>query len=244
MEKLNEDLKRRTGKDTWIPARSGSEELQWNIEGDLFRNKGRLLSSLFILRPKGGSESTLQLLGFGRQLAQGRISEREFYNFIISNFRYPHPAYSENYGKWRSAGRELHPFIFLLQILIKLDELEPSQAYLTRNEIRAHIYPISDHSRVDEICETTLARREEKIQPASDSTGASNTIINRKITDIMGFLCITSYTYYAYGARAIRLNLIGRHPEEKVFFERNRDMVEGPQGIVKSLIAQFAERGD
>jgi len=209
----------RTGKDSWIPSRSGSADVDWNLEGDVYRNKGRLLSSLFILEPKNASiPPSVKLLPFGRALAKGEVSEQEFYDFIITRFCYPHPAWDDNWRAWTAQNKRLFPFRFILQVLIELDKTKPLDSFLTTEEIAIHLYPVSDHSQVINIVESVMKSR--LLGQSVDRERTDK--VDRKITDICGFLCLSGYCFYTLNGKAIGLNLRDQHRKELTMFERSR----------------------
>lgn len=219
IQQMQDLLEFRTGKNSWIPKRSGSEDVNWDVEGDVYRNKGRLLTSMFVLEPKAFSEPPrVKLLPFGRALANGLITEKAFYDFIISRFKYPHPAWEDNWNKWTQANRELYPLAFILQVLLALDASHPDAAILSTQEAAIHLFPVSNHVNVNAIAKSILDYR--KTSQTVERTRSDE--VDRKINDIFGFLCISGYTYFMPNGQAIALNLRARHSTERTFFERTR----------------------
>lgn len=235
IQQMHRLLALHTNKSSWIPNRSGSADVDWNLEGDVYRNKGRLLSSLLILEPKDASDPPrVRLLPFGRALARGEISERGFYDFIITRFCYPHPAWDDNWKAWTRAGRTLHPFAYLLQALIALDAIGPDAAFLTTDEAARYLYPASDHAQVKTLVKGIYDNR--SISTASPRSRSDD--VDRKITDIFGFLCLSGYCYYKPRGGAIGLNLRDRHTQELTMFERSRlhqDRLQEIMNLVKSI---------
>lgn len=224
----------RTNKATWIPERSGSEEINWNPEGSVFRNKRRIFTSMFILELKPpGQNPTIRLLDFGRKLACGKISKQEFYDFIITRYRYPHPAYADSYRLWSASGLVFYPFAALLEILLLLYERDPSHAYLTSTEVGCFLYPNPDHALIPEIAQKIVDARQggESIKSGLDKSAG------RHVSDIMSYLCMTGYAFMESGTRVItiRLNTIGVHPEEGVYFEGSRDQANRVDEIRKAI---------
>lgn len=221
IQEMQKQLSVRTGKDKWVPDRSGSEDINWNTEGDVYRNKGRVLTSMFIIEPKDSGEEdsgTLRLLPFGRALARGQITEQQFYDFIITRYKFPHPAYDENWLAWRSAGRRLFPFAYILQVLIALYGMGADQAYLTTDEVAQFLHPDPDHSKV---LSHARAVRSARTQQQSSGRQQRSDDVHRKITDILGFLCITGYCYFRPDG-SVGLNLRARHGSELAYFEGRR----------------------
>lgn len=217
MEEILNTLQTRTGE-PWLPERKVSESIEFNVEGDFYRNKGRLLTSFFIIEPKGLTDSewpAIKMTQFGRALGSGYISERQYYDFIVTRIAYPHPAYEDNWRLWKQASKTLKPLVFILQILLKLYKTDKLQGYTTSEELAAFAYPESSHHAVSRITEGILKNRENptKAIPYTDE-------VNRKINDMLGFLSIAGYTYY--DGRLIRLNLMGVHPQERVYYWEKR----------------------
>lgn len=221
MEDILRDLQMRTGE-PWLPERNVSDSVDFNIEGDFYRNKGRLLTSFFIIEPKGLSASEgniIKLTQFGRALGSGFVTEKQYYEFIVRRMSYPHPAYEENWEIWKEAAKELRPLVFIIQILIELYKIDKPSGYTTSEELATFAYPESTHSAVQKIVRKILENRGKtaKTAPYSDE-------VNRKINDMLGFLSMAGYTYYE--GQTIRLNLMGVHPQELTYFWEKRKTKE------------------
>ena len=215
MEAVARCLELRTGKATWVPSRSAVADLRWNAEGDVFRNKMRVFTSLFLLVPFEWCDDTIQLTAFGEQLASGLLSSDDYYSAIISRYRYPHPAYLDNWLAWNDAGRELRPFVYLLQVLIQLHRADPAEAYLQAEEVMVVLMPLAAHAHMDEQIGRLLGHRQ---GAAPDQ--ASNKNLQRNASDLLGFLCLSGYCYY--DGSKVRLNLRSRHGVEHVWFDGKR----------------------
>lgn len=215
----------------WEPIRQNSEDVIFNNEGNVFRNKARVLSSLFLINPftlknRGVLESTT----FSKRLSSGKINEKQFYEFIITNYEYPHPAYDENWAEWNAVDIHLKPFIFILQILIELFELEKGQEFLTVEEFARFAHNTPFHSKVKEISQEIYSSRKAEL---TLPTRVRSDKIDRKINDIFGFLCISGLCYF--DGSKIRLNLITRHPEEETFFYLSRNGVNVLENLYKII---------
>ncbi|RHW77575.1 hypothetical protein [Colwellia sp. RSH04] len=241
IKKLERLLEERTRKSTWKPNRSGTEDLLWNPEGDFTRNKERLFTSLLLMYPKEMSNGKLKLTEFGKALGTGKISRQQFYDFIIFNFKYPHPAYEDNWKEWVASGKELYPLIFILQVLIELLEKDESQCFLNVREIEFILVPSQDHKQCKSLSDAIIKSRNSdsisKLKPSGDK-------LTRKITDLLGFLCISGYTYYLPNGD-ISLNLISKHSVEKThyYFERKPAKKDKESALhnIKSLILKRVE---
>lgn len=177
----------RTNKNTWMPNRSGEVFINVNAEGDVYRNKGRLLTSMLLIFPKDLAENKIKLTEFGNALARGYVTEIEFYNFIICNYKYPHPAYAEDYNKWLEKGMVLLPFILILQLLICLNLYE--QGFITTSEIAHFVYNDPNHNQIDDYVSKIVENRNVNAKIKVDSSDK----VTRKINDILGFLTLSGY---------------------------------------------------
>jgi len=229
LQRFEEDLSIRTGVE-WLPKRNIDSDIIFNSEGNLFRNKARVFSSFYLIQLDSLiNKSQLHITPLCKALGTGRISKREFYNEIITRFSYPHPAYEDNWVKWREFDVSIKPFVFMLDILINLYEIAPLHAYFTVSEfaIFAHSNPF--YTSTNTIAKAIISSRsteEKSVRKRSDE-------IDRKIGDLCGFLCMTGYTYY-HGNR-IYLNLIDVHPSEKVYFFEKRGEINTKIQIQKLL---------
>ena len=214
----------------WEPSRQNSEDVLYNSEGNVFRNKARVLTSLYLLSPFELKKGTISATKFCRLLASGKISEKEFHDFIINSYEFPHPAYDENWNAWKDANTKLKPFIFILQLLLSLYNDKPDSAYLTVDEFARFAHSQPFHDKIDNIVSEILKHR---MQPELLESRTRSDKIDRKINDVFGFMCMTKYTYFE-GSK-IRLNLVDKHPEELVNFYISRGGISIPDEIFKTI---------
>lgn len=233
MEEMLEELKLRTGR-SWLPERSPYlENIEFNPEGNFYRNKGRLLTSLYIIYPKQLlDKSIIKLTPFGIALGNGHISKKEYYEFILTRYLYPHPAYDDNWQQWNSQNKRLKPFIFILQILVGLYKTGRKSGFVTSAELAMLAYPSSDHhsTTIRSICEKILSERD---HPSASREYSDQ--VDRKINDMLGFLCISGFTFY--DGSKIRLNLLGVHPGECTHFWEKRS----PRGDIEANRLRYIE---
>lgn len=216
MTEFTQTLKSRTALD-WVPKRVASEGVLFETEGNIFRNKARVFTSFYIIDPSCLSErNELRMTELGRALGLGYISKSEFYKEVVTRFEYPHPAYDENWTAWSKAGVRLKPLVFILNILLSLYESDKIAA-VTASELAAYAHPCPEHNLASEIASNILAGRE---TDDSDNRRRSDQV-DRKLNDILGFLCIAGYTYY-YNGNFVRLNLLSIHGQEKSHFWHKR----------------------
>ena len=209
-------LEKRTRKNAWIPERSGSEDTEWNVEGDVTRNKGRVFTSMLILYPKEWKDGRVALTEFGRALGRRSVSKACYYNHILTRFRYPHSAWSDNWSAWIEAGKVLYPFIYILNTLTELHKHSPTFAYLKTEEVADYLHPKPDHNKVSEYAKDILNAREVSAKPITPRTDK----IHRKISDILGFMCLTDCCYF--DGNVTRLNLFDKHVKELSNFWEKR----------------------
>lgn len=223
-------LNSRSGME-WEPKRIASEDIKFDIEGNVFRNKARVLTSLFLLDPIAlKNDNQIIVTPFGKALGAGLISEKDFYDEIIVRFQYPHPAYEENWFAWRNAGVTLKPFLFILEILYNLALLDEDRADLTITEFAhfAHDHPTDDPQDVAKSILDNRSTGNQIDRIRSDK-------VERKIGDIFGFLCLTQYCYF--DNNKICLNLVRKHPEELVHFRikrNNADVIADLRQLIAS----------
>jgi hypothetical protein len=227
-------LAKRTKKDAWIPKRSGSADIEWNLEGDVTRNKGRVFTSMLILHPKEWKDEKVALTEFGRALGRGLVNKERYYDFIVTRFRYPHPAWPDNWTAWTNANKVLYPFVYLLAALIELHRQSPASAYLTTAEVADYLHPDPDHSRVTAFVSSIVSARENSVGPITPRSDD----IHRKISDILGFMCLTRYCYF--DGSVVRLNLLDMHHKDKSNFwedRRNQSKLQPMQALIRETLA-------
>lgn len=225
MQKFEEEMSIRTGVE-WLPKRNIDSGINFNVEGNLFRNKARVLTSFFLVELQSLiNKSPLKATDFCKALGSGLIDKRNFYVEVISRFSYPHPAYEDNWERWNTYGITLRPFIFMLDILLKLHDQSSSEAYFSVSEFAQFAHGVPDHEKTKEIASQILNNRSN----AESATRTRSDDVDRKIGDLFGFLCMTGFTYYH--GKNVYLNLVDVHPEEKVYFMEKRGEINSKKNI-------------
>lgn len=235
MSRLTDELIINTGHPAWMPDRDNGN-LEYNSEGSVFRNKARLFSMFYICVPpdllkKNGYEKQIMLTEFGKALATGKVSEEEYYRYIIKKFQYPHPAYSD-YDIWVQSGVKIRPLLCILKTLVLIFEKEGvTEAYLTASEICRFLQPLTN-----EDCSTAVTNilNQRKLSTVALSSGEV-----RKISEMLAFLAIAGYVYIdstERGEDKYRLNLIMRHPKEKTLFYLQRTAGGAGTGTSKTKV--------
>jgi hypothetical protein len=171
---------------------------------------------MLVLRPKEWRDGTVSVTNFGKALGAGRIDRRQFYDFILSRFKYPHPAWKDNWEAWTNADRELFPFIYVLQVLLDLYEANAISAYITTEEVADYLHPNPSHANTGQYAQQIIDARDKNIGPITERSDA----IHRKISDVLGFLCLTDYCFF--DGSVVRLNLHDLHEHERTHFWKKR----------------------
>jgi hypothetical protein len=199
---LNRLLLSRTGRE-WTPDRKPGGAVLWETEGSLFRNKKRVFTSFYLLdAEKFESEDRLVLTDFGRAVADGLITETDFYRTIIQRFRFPHPAYEENWRWWSQANRELKPLALILRIVSHLSVISSRVETVSIREIAYFGGPNPSTKDAEVIAINIKNSRDtgEQIQHVRSDAH------DRKIGDMIAFLAMTPWA--AIKAQGITLNPI------------------------------------
>ncbi len=216
MSEFTMRLYQRTGLE-WMPKREVSEGVIFNIEGSVFRNKARVFTSLYLVDPDSLEQKTnLSVTDFGKAIGLGYINESQFYKEVISRFEYPHPAYDENWSAWTTADKKLRPFLYLLDLMVKIYQ-EDLVGSITVDEIARVAFEEPDHSNTKSLAKEILLLRTKK----SLTKRERNDQVDRKIGDLLGFLCMSGFTFY--DGKKIALNLIDKHKNENTFFWESRE---------------------
>lgn len=236
MGRLTDELTLNTGHPAWMPDRE-SGNLDINNEGSVFRNKARLFSAFYICVPPDllkteGYGKQIMMTGFGRALAEGRVSEQEFYKYIIKTFGYPHLAYSD-YEYWVESGSSIRPLLLIVKALVTLFEKKGRDAaYITAAEIYSFLQPLTT-----EDCNAAVDKIIDAREAGNGSTFSSDKV--RKINEMLAFLAIAGYVYIDSTERnedKYWLNLIMKHPKEKTLFYLQRSAGGAGTGTSKEKV--------
>lgn len=216
MLEFTERLYKRTGQE-WMPKRTASEGVLFNIEGSVFRNKARVFSSLYLITPEClETKEKLKITEFGKALGLGYVSETQFYELILTRFEYPHPAYEENWSTWIKSKKSLKPFLYVISILIEIHNLDDIGS-VSASELAEFAFEVNDNSKAKEIAKKIVESRDKKTKSSRERSDQ----VDRKINDILGFMCISGVCYY--DSNNVSLNLLDRHADEKAFFWEKRN---------------------
>jgi AlwI restriction endonuclease len=220
MNKLSRMLIERTNHPSWLADRN-TGSLNIDTEGSVFRNKARLFSSLMIVVPPellrlNNLEKVIKLTEFGKALGLGYVSERQYYEFLIKNFQYPHPAYLQDYEDWVNEDANIRPFIFILKVLVDLYEnFGEQQSFLTSNEIFHFLQHETTDSNIESVVDKLIKNRED---PQTFSK-----VDTRKIEEILSFLAKSGHIFIKENTVDMYyLNLLEKHSYEKSYYWEKR----------------------
>jgi hypothetical protein len=224
-------LNERTGIE-WLPKRKVPEGVVFDPEGSVFRNKARVLTSMGLIDPSEfESKRRIVTTEFCRRLGCGLVGEVEFYVHVINEFRYPHDAYPREGRNWEAASTSVQPFVLLIRLLMRLAEVDYSEAYLTSDEFVGVVMKAEPTFDLDSIEKEVLALRKTGMKPETSDIGTDT---RRYASDIYGYLCLTGITYYR-GASRIDLNLISRSNIDRTYFFAKNNKGESALDRLNSL---------
>jgi hypothetical protein len=216
MNEFTEQVTTRTGL-PWLPEREASGGVDFNLEGTIFRNKARVFSSFYIFDHQCLlNKEDLRITDFGKALGLGYLNKRQYYREIIARFEYPHPAYQDDWSIWIDSRIRLKPLIFILDIILNIYKKD-NTGEVSVSEIAKYAHPAPFQCKAAEIANTIIDNREKDRKSARKR----NDEVDRKISDIFGYLCITGATFYR--GDNIRINLLSTHTEEQTYFWQKRN---------------------
>lgn|GEM_PF-971277 len=216
MSEFTNLVQQRTKLD-WVPDRQASDGVLFNVEGDIFRNKARVFTSFLLLDPRCLQKGDrITVTPFGEALGTGLIDRPQFYKEIVRRFRYPHPAYEDNWRAWSEANCTTRPLALILKVLIELFKID-SHGGVTAGELATYLHPQPFCNSIPIVVDKILESRKGKQK--SDRQRSDS--IDRKLNDILGFLCISRLAFY--DKTQVRLNLLDIHREESSAFWYQRE---------------------
>lgn len=125
-----------------------SDSITVNLSGrvrerNLIRNSSQYWRAVGLI--PGDSRGVIRLTDFGRKVADREISQTEFAAITIQTLRLPNPLIQSETEcqQWLSSGILIHPLKLLLQIMYELTKLDPTQGYITPDELLKVIIPLS-----------------------------------------------------------------------------------------------------
>ncbi len=136
LRELSEDIKDSVGVD--LARRTG--------ERNLIRNSGQYWRAVGLL-DDGGHSGIIKLTDFGRRVADHDISQTEFAAITVQTFKLPnlHIQSTTECRQWVDHGLVIYPLRLLLSILQELYARGNGQGYITAEELRKIIIPLSGH---------------------------------------------------------------------------------------------------
>jgi HNH endonuclease/AlwI restriction endonuclease len=129
-------------------------------ERNLIRNSGQYWKALNLLRDNRGE---IILTDFGTKVAAGEITKTEFASTIIKTLELPNKNI-EPTKEWEEVDLKIKPLELILQILIKLQELDEDQAYVTTEELIKIIIPLAGaKAEIDDYILALRSYRDDKL---------------------------------------------------------------------------------
>lgn len=214
MVEFSDILDKRTGLE-WLPRRTASEGVLFNIEGNLFRNKARVFTSFYLVDPECLKvKGNLIITNLCSALGFGFIKERQFYKEIFARYEYPHPAYDENWKMWNEKGCSIKPLAFFLKIMLEIFKLDGA-GEVSAGELARFAHPRPIFTEAPGIAREIVQSRKRQLPSRKRSDK-----IDRKITDILGFMCVSKFCFYY--KQKVKINLFSIQKEEKTAFWESR----------------------
>lgn len=165
-----------------------SVNLVRSSERNIFRNSGQYWRGLGMLEdaPKG----QIVLSNFGRQLADGEITQVEFASTIIKTFELPNRRIESDTSDWDSAGLRIKPFEIIFNIISTLQErLGNHEGYISVEELLKIIIPLAgDRGSLDEYVEAITLSRQNRLDLSTWPDCAPEANDKRMAREFMLFL--------------------------------------------------------
>jgi len=132
-------------------------------ERNIFRNSGQYWRGLGMLEEN--SRGLIILTNFGRQLADGEITQVEFASTIILTFELPNRRIEEDTTEWDQIDLIIKPFEIILNIISTLHErLGTQEGYISVEELIKLVIPLAgDNGTIDEYIEAITLFRQNRI---------------------------------------------------------------------------------
>lgn len=165
-----------------------SVNLVRSSERNIFRNSGQYWRGLGMLEdaPRG----QIVLSNFGRQLADGEITQVEFASTIIKTFELPNRRIESNTTDWDRAGIRIKPFEIILNIISTLQvRLGNQEGYISVEELIRIIIPLAgDRGSIDEYIEAITLFRQNRLDLSTWPDCAPEANDKRMAREFMLFL--------------------------------------------------------
>jgi hypothetical protein len=144
-----------------------SVNLVRSSERNIFRNSGQYWRGLGML--EDGPRGQIILSNFGRQLADGEITQVEFASTIIKTFELPNRRIESDTSDWDEVGLIIKPFETILNIISVLqDRFGNQEGYISVEELIKIIIPLAgDSGSIDEYVEAITLFRQNRIDISS-----------------------------------------------------------------------------
>ena len=159
-------------------------------ERNLIRNSGQYWKGTGLLVPDRGE---IHLTPFGRQVAEGRVTQGEFAAIMVQQTTLPNPwTYTpQEVAKWKAAHLEIRPLALVLEIMEELGRnlTGPRTAYLTLTELIKIVIPLAGIKySAAKIAENIVAFRAGKLNISDWPDCAPESNDNRLAREFLLFL--------------------------------------------------------
>jgi hypothetical protein len=138
--------------------------LERSEKRNLIRNAGQYWKVTGLLE---GTRGGIKLTGFGKQVAQGRITDSEFALAVVKTLVLPNPRVDSALiiSRWRAASLKIKPLQLLLSTMGQLQEdAGGSQAFITPNELIKIVIPLAGaKASVKDCAQALVAYRQGKL---------------------------------------------------------------------------------
>ena len=215
LEQLQNDVKDSVGKNVNLAGRGGDR--------NLIRNSGQYWKALGLIG--SGRSGIIDVTPFGAKIATKEINQTEFAAIIIKTLELPNKNI-QSQGEcdlWYQHEIRIHPLLLILQILSELSKFGKEQAYITPEELKRIVIPLSStRAFPSDYAQFIIWNRNDELDLAQwpDCCPMSND--RRMAREFLLFL-----NYYGYLRRVVE-NKIEHYFLEPMMFDGLKSIVDNP----------------
>jgi hypothetical protein len=212
---------------------------------NLIRNSGQYWKALGLI---DNSRGLIALTPFGRDVADGLITMPEFAASVVAAMELPNRMIQEDVGVWDAAGVRFKPLSLLLDILSRLRDRDPKQAFITKFELVRIVVPLSaNHSHLDDFADTIVAWRQGHLNLSGWPNCAPKANDHRMASEFLIFLTHHGYCCKPVGADPwtakyfLAIQDYFKIKQSKVVFDPN-SLLQVAAQVTKTGVADLIER--
>ena len=140
-----------------------SVNLVRSADRNIFRNSGQYWRGLGMLDE--GKKGEIVLSDFGRELADGNISQVEFATTVLTTLELPNRRIESDIAEWDLVGLRFRPFEIILRVICDLQaQFGIRESYISVEELIGIIIPLAgDNGLPDEYVEAISLYRQNKL---------------------------------------------------------------------------------